>query len=251
MAEEIQSEIRAGAAALGVSVDPGQAELLGSYATSMLKWNERVNLTAVTEPREVARKHFVDSLSLLRLPVFEVKGAELADVGSGAGFPGLVLAIMRPGLRVTLIDALGKRIAFLEAVITELGLENVKAVHQRAEEAGHDRRFRERFDLVTARAVAPMAVLAEYCLPLARVGGEFVGMKSRAVDEEIAAAGPALAVLGGEVTMVERFELPGGGEERALVRVGKHRPTPDAYPRRAGVPERNPIGGGMGVGLRD
>ena len=245
MADGIGAEIERGAAGLGLEVTSVAAQRLERYAKLLLEWNERMNLTAITEPVEVAVKHFVDSLSLLW--VLDEGVESVADVGTGAGFPGLVVAIARPDLRVTLIDALGKRLTFLGAVIDALGIGNATLLHARAEEAGRRADLREGFDVVTARAVAHLATLAEYCLPLARVGGEFVAMKARAVDEEVAIAGPAIATLGGEVTTVLRFALPGGREERVLVRVSKLRPTPEAYPRRAGVPERRPIGGGTGA----
>lgn len=240
MREAIEREVAAGAAALGVPVSAEALTAMGRFAEMLAAWNERINLTAITTPEDVARKHFVDSLSLLR-SLDESDGLQVVDVGSGAGFPGLVLAMARPGWRVLLLDAMGKRIAFLREAIEATGLANVEAVHLRAEDAGRRPELREGFDVATARAVAGLPVLAEYCLPLVRVGGWFLAMKAREAEEEVAAAEHAIAVLGGEAESVVRFTLPGIGEERAIVRVRKVGTTPGAYPRRPGLPERKPL----------
>lgn len=240
MREVIEREVAAGAAALGIPVSAEALTAMGRFAEMLAAWNERVNLTAITTPEDVARKHFVDSLSLLR-SLGGSDGLQVADIGSGAGFPGLVLAMARPGWRVLLLDALGKRVAFLRQVIEATGLANVEAVHLRAEDAARRPELREHFDVATARAVAGLPVLAEYCLPLVRVGGWFLAMKAREVEEEIAAAMHAITVLGGELESLERFTLPGVGEERAIVRIRKAGRTPGAYPRRSGLPERKPL----------
>lgn len=240
MREVVEREVAAGLADLGLRVSSEAVAAMGRFAEMLVEWNERVNLTAITAPEDVARKHLVDSLSLLRT-LDGAEGLRLVDVGSGAGFPGLVVAMARPGWQVLLLDALDKRVAFLWRAIEVTGARNAVAVHLRAEDAGRKADLRERFDVATARAVAGLPVLAEYCLPLVRVGGRFLAMKAREAEQEVAHAARAIAVLGGEVEDVVRFTLPGTEEERAIVRVRKVAPTPAAYPRRAGVPVKKPL----------
>lgn len=241
MNADVDALVRDGAAALGVSVTEETVARLRRYSAMLGEWNERFNLTAITDPAEVAQKHFVDSLSLLRVPECQGEGVSLVDVGSGAGFPGLVLAMARPSWRVLLLDALGKRVEFLRAVASEVGAENVEAVHVRAEDAARRPEWREGFDVATARAVAHLPVLAEYCLPLVRVGGSFVAMKGPSAAGEVESAGKALLRLGGRVSGVDVLSLPGIEEGRSLVRIVKTKATPAEYPRRAGIPERRPL----------
>ncbi len=199
-----------------------------------------MNLTAITEPEEVAVKHFIDSL--LAYEEADFTGKTLADVGTGAGFPGVPLKIYCPSLKVTLIDSLGKRLKFLQQVIDELGLENITCEHLRAEDAGRDKRFREKFDLVTARAVARLSVLSEYCLPLVKKGGKFVALKGSKYAEEIAEGEAALKILGGKLLSSEPVKLPGLDDGRAIIKIAKTKPTPAQYPRKAGTPEKQPLG---------
>ncbi|MCL5676992.1 MAG: 16S rRNA (guanine(527)-N(7))-methyltransferase RsmG [Firmicutes bacterium] len=240
MLESVRGAIERGAAALGVGVSAGALTAMGRFAELLVEWNEQVNLTAITAPEEIARKHFVDSLSVLRA-IDDKPGLRLVDVGSGAGFPGLVVAMARPQWRVLLVDALAKRVSFLHQAIAETGLGNVQAVHLRAEEAGRRSELREQFDVATARAVAGLPVLAEYCLPLVRPGGLFLAMKAREVEREMAEATPAVTALGAEYLDVLRFTLPGATEERAIVRIRKTESTPQGYPRRPGLPEKKPL----------
>jgi len=241
MDSEVERIVVEGAGALGISISGDAVVRLVRYGEMLREWNNRFNLTAITEPAEVARKHFVDSLSLLRVPESQGEGVSLVDVGSGAGFPGLPVALARPGWRVVLVDALGKRVEFLRAVALELGAQNVEAVHLRAEDAGRRPDWRERFDLATARAVAHLSVLAEFCLPLVRVGGSFLAMKGPGAAAEVENAAGALQRLGGHARGVDAFSLPGTEEGRAIIRVEKLRATPKEYPRRAGTPERRPL----------
>lgn len=211
-----------------VPLSEEQLSQLRRYAELLLEWNEKMNLTAITDDEGVAMKHFLDCLAFLRhidLP----KGASLADVGTGAGFPGIVLKIARPDLELVLIDSLQKRLTFLETVLKELGL-SAKLVHARAEDAGHDPALRERFDFVTARAVANLSVLSEYCLPLCKVGGVFAPMKTAEVEEEAKNAKSALSILGGDLSGIEIYELPVAGG-RSIVKIEKTKPTPQKYPR--------------------
>lgn len=241
MNPDVEALVREGAEGLSISVSGEALTRLRRYAAMLTEWNEKFNLTAITDPDEVARKHFVDSLSLLRTPECQGEGVSLVDVGSGAGFPGLVLAIARPAWRVVLVDALAKRVEFLRAAAAELGAGNVQAAHARAEDAARRPEWRERFDLATARAVAHLPVLAEYCLPLVRVGGSFLAMKGPAIAGEVESAGRALQRLGGRLSGVDSFSLPGTEEGRSIVRVLKVQETPAEYPRRAGTPERRPL----------
>lgn len=222
----------------GILLDGQMLSQFEEYARFLYAYNEKVNLTAITEPEEIARKHFLDSLLLLAaLPV--PKGARVADVGSGAGFPGVPLKIARPDLSLTLIDSLNKRITFLQELSGRLRLP-CEALHLRAEEAGRQKGLRGQFDLAAARAVASLPVLCEYCLPLLKMGGVFAALKSRGVEEELQAAGRAISLLGGELMPLRRFSLP-GGEERAFVLIKKISQTPTQYPRPSAKMAKNPL----------
>jgi len=229
---------------LAEPISERQHHQLLSYARLLREWNEKINLTAILDDEGIAVRHFQDSLTLV--PAIRSYQAShgskllLADVGTGAGFPGLVLKIACPEIEVVLIDALNKRLKFLEAVIAELGLQGIRTVHARAEDAGRMNNLREQFDLVVARAVAALPVLAEYCLPLVRNNGQFIAMKAQA-EEEIGSAQKALAILGGSTPTAQSFLLPGTDMQRTLITVDKVRPTPQAYPRKAGKVEQNPL----------
>lgn len=212
----------------GVCLEEKQLEQLERYAELLCEWNEKMNLTAITDPQGIACKHFLDSLAFLRR-VEVRKGARLADVGTGAGFPGLVLKIARPDIELVLIDSLQKRLNFLEAVLAELGL-SASLIHARAEDAGHDPSLRESFDVVTARAVANLSALSEYCVPLVKIGGIFAPMKTAEVAAEVAAAEKAVAVLGGKILSTDIYELPAAGG-RSVVTIKKIEHTPPKYPR--------------------
>ena len=205
-----------------------QLEQLEKYAALLLEWNEKINLTAITDEEGIAAKHFLDCLAFLRHAQIK-EGARVADVGTGAGFPGIVLKIARPDIELVLIDSLQKRLNFLSEVCRELGIK-ATLVHARAEDAGHDKALREVFDFVTARAVANLAVLSEYCLPLVKVGGVFAPMKTAEAESELSAAEKAIAILGGEVREVEHYEIPVAGGRSAVI-IDKKSPTPPKYPR--------------------
>ena len=204
----------------------------------LVETNKVMNLTALTEAHDVAVKHFVDSL-MAYADYFP--GKLLADVGTGAGFPGIPLKIYCPSLKVVLIDSLAKRLNFLQQVIDNLGLKDIECVHLRAEDAGKSPLHREKYDIVTARAVARLSVLSEYCLPLVKNGGVFIALKGSKYKEEITAAGKALAVLGGKIMSAKEVELPGLDDGRAVITIKKIKPSPKAYPRKAGLPEKNPL----------
>ena len=199
-----------------------------------------MNLTAITDPEEAVVKHFVDSLTLLK--ALEIKkNAKVIDVGTGAGFPGIPLKIMRPDIELTLLDSLNKRVKFLNEVIAKLGLKGITAIHGRAEDYAKQGEYREQFDFVVSRAVANLASLSEYCLPYVKAGGFFVPYKSGSIDEELAEAEKAVSVLGGKIKQVQRFTLPESDIERTLVVVEKVKATPKKYPRKAGLPAKEPI----------
>ena len=225
---------------MGLNFTEEQLGLFARYDDFLIDNNMRVNLTRITDPCEVAVKHFGDSFTILTQGILP-QGASVIDVGTGAGFPGIPLAISRPDLQITLVDSLRKRIAFLDELIQLLGLSNVTLVWGRAEELGQNPQYREQFDVVIARAVAPLNVLAELCLPLAKMKGRFIAMKGPKADEEVEAAANALKAVGGKLLVTNVIVLPLLSEMRTLVHIIKFNLTPRGYPRKAGTPERQPI----------
>lgn len=209
------------------------------YAEILLEWNQHTNLTRITEEQEMIDKHFIDSLTPLLLEEMQGDG-KILDLGTGAGFPGMVLALGLPDRDVHLMDSLNKRITFLDAVIEALGVENVKTYHGRAEEEGRDPAFREQYEIVLSRAVARLPILAEYCLPFVEVGGHLIAMKGAEGREEVKEAKRAIDILGGTVAEIKEIHLP-GGDERSLVVIEKSKPTPKKYPRGGGKPRKNPL----------
>jgi 16S rRNA (guanine527-N7)-methyltransferase len=206
-----------------------------TYMELLKEWNTRINLTAITEDEEIKLKHFQDSLSILPY----IEGGTLVDVGTGAGFPGLPIAIERPDVFVTLVDSLEKRVKFLQCVVDTLGLPNVKCVHARAEDFGRDPEYREQFDYAAARAVASMPVLLEYCLPLLKNGGRFLAMKGANASEE--KFDKALDILGGRLIQKDTFTLEHSELQRCIFVVEKNRQIPSKYPRKAGLPTKKPL----------
>lgn len=222
---------------MGLSAEGSRIEMLEQYSRLLCEWNEKMNLTAITDKEEIATKHFLDSMSAL--VTGKIKG-KVIDVGCGAGFPGLVLKIMKPEIELTLLDSLAKRIGFLDAVCTELGIEGATAVHARAEDGA--RRMREQFDTAVSRAVANMTVLAELCLPFVKKGGYFLALKGPLADDELSAAGRAIEVLGGSVEEVKSVKIPFTDLNHKIIIVKKVRQTPMQYPRKAGIASKSPIG---------
>lgn len=237
MEQTLELLLQEGAAEYGVSLDDSMISSLLEYKSILLEWNQKVNLTAIEEDREVIIKHFVDSLSIMP---FLKDARNLVDVGTGAGFPGIPLKIAQPALEVVLLDSLEKRIGFLNTVISALQLHGISAVHSRAEDAGIADRYREKFDAAVARAVASLPVLLEYCLPLVKTGGIFVAMKGNS-GQEIADAKKALDILGGSIEEVKEFTLPESDMKRNIIIVKKLRQTPTKYPRKAGKPSKEPL----------
>ncbi|MGP1366223.1 MAG: 16S rRNA (guanine(527)-N(7))-methyltransferase RsmG [Schwartzia sp. (in: firmicutes)] len=226
----------------GLSLTDKQRMQFDRYGALLLSWNEKMNLTAIVEPTEVAVKHFIDAASVWRADWFTAEIRRVVDVGTGAGFPGLPLKILHPELDVTLMDALQKRVRFLSEVIEALGLTGVAAVHARAEEGARQKIYRERFDAAVSRAVAPLSVLAEYTLPFVRVGGFLAAQKGAKYAAEAQEGAKALDLLGGAPPVIASVKLPGLDDARAVLYVEKVRPTPDPYPRKAGTPEKKPLG---------
>ena len=226
------------ARAFGIELNAAQRAAFETYYRELVAWNARVNLTAITERDQVIVKHFLDSLSVAR--AIPRGTASLIDVGTGAGFPGVPLKILLPDVRVTLLEAVGKKVAFLDHLIATFNLRDTIALHARAEDLARDPTHREKYAGVVARAVADLAVLVEYCLPFARVGGVFIAQKGIAVEDEIRHAARALKVLGGRVRAITPVQLP-GLEPRHLIVVEKIARTPATFPRRAGLPTRQPL----------
>lgn len=219
-----------GAKEFGLQIAPSQMEQFQSYARLLEEWNRVMNLTTITEPTEVVRRHFLDSLSVMKYSALP-ENAKLVDVGTGAGFPGLPLKIMLPGLRVTFLDSLNKRLEFLTAVTEQLNITGTRCVHSRAEDAGRSPSLREHFDVATARAVAGLRVLAELCLPLVKPGGCFIAMKGPDAAQETEEAQKAVKLLGAEIEKVEAFALPGTDMSRTIIVIKKTGHTPKTYPR--------------------
>lgn len=225
-------------AAIGINLDDTALERLDKYAEMLIETNKTLNLTAITEPDEVLYKHFVDSLSLLT--VIDLKeGAKVIDVGTGAGFPGVVLLIARPDIKITLMDGTNKRLNFIADVLAEIGL-SADILHSRAELAGKEKNYREKFDLVTARAVANMNILSEYCMPFVKVGGIFAPMKAAKADEELDSAKGAIKLLGGEIEKVSHLDIQNCGE-RCIIVTKKISQTPPKYPRASAQISKKPL----------
>ncbi len=238
---------------LGLDLTDDQVRLFAIYLDELVAWNRKFNLTAITEPEAIQTRHFLDSLTcFLAFPGVAEDGAPLSglpsldglsllDVGAGAGFPGLPLKIVRPGIKLTLLESVAKKAGFLQHVVARLGLQDCETVTMRAEDAARQPEHREKYDVVVARAVAELASLAEYCLPFVKAGGRFVAPKKGALDEEVQKAATAVSVLGGQMARVQRVEIPGLLDPRFLVVVDKVGPTPNIYPRRAGMPAKRPL----------
>lgn len=225
---------------LGVSLTDKQIEQFLIYYELLTEWNSFMNLTAITEYEDVLKKHFLDSVSLIQA-VDVRKELTLIDVGTGAGFPGLALKIAYPELKVTLLDSLQKRIQFLDAVIEKLGLEGIETIHGRAEDFAKPQKLRESFDLCVSRAVANLSTLSEYCLPFVKVGGYFIPYKSEKIAQEKEEAEKALELLGGKFERQVEFMLPSSDIYRNLFVIKKVKETPKKFPRKAGLPAKEPI----------
>ena len=231
-----------GSGELGVQLKPAQIDLFEKYYDTLIDWNTRINLTSVIGREDVQRLHFLDSLSVSQaIPRAVLESGRFADVGSGAGFPGIPLAIAFPGLHASLIESTGKKATFISALIDELDLSNASVLNDRAETLAHDPKFRESFDFVVTRAVGSMAVVAELTLPLCKPGGLVIVQKKTGVEVELSSAHRAIETVGGEVTETKEIHIQGLTGQRCLVVLKKVAPTPARYPRRPGMPKKRPL----------
>lgn len=235
---ELKKLLMMGAKHYGKDISEQNTSQFEIYMNLLKEWNQKINLTAIEEDREIIIKHFIDSLSIL--PYIPAQKMRLIDVGTGAGFPGIPLKIANPDIDVTLLDSLEKRIKFLNEIITATNISGIKAVHGRAEDMGVNPVYREKFDIAVARAVASLPVLVEYCLPFVKINGLFIAMKGNNT-EEFENSTKALDILGGKIEKIAKMVLPDTNIERNVVIIRKFRQTPTKYPRKAGKPSKDPL----------
>lgn len=225
---------------LHITLSGMQLDQFDKFYDLLVEWNKVMNLTGITEYQDVVEKHFLDSLSIVK--IIDMNQIEYAiDIGTGAGFPGIPLKIAFPDINIVLLDSLNKRIKFLDHIIEELKLDGIRTIHGRAEDYAREAGYREKFDLCVSRAVANLASLSEYCLPYVRVGGRFVSYKSGDIEQEISEGERAIKILGGKVCQVEKFNLPGTEIQRSFVMIKKMKNTQNKYPRKAGMPTKEPL----------
>lgn len=240
MWEMFDGLMRAGLGEIGVELSRGQMEQFYRYYELLVEWNKVMNLTSIVDMEDVVRKHFVDSLTVVK--VFSGKEyKKIIDVGTGAGFPGVPIKIAFPETDIVLLDSLNKRVQFLNEVIGQLGLNDIRSVHGRAEDFGREPLYREQFDICVSRAVANLSTLSEYCIPFVKLGGYFISYKSGNAGNEIEGAKGALKLLGGKIDRIEEFMIPGSDIQRTLVRIKKVEGTSKKYPRKAGMPGKEPL----------
>lgn len=225
---------------LHITLSGMQLDQFDKFYDLLVEWNKVMNLTGITEYQDVVEKHFLDSLSIVK--IIDMNQIEYAiDIGTGAGFPGIPLKIAFPDINIVLLDSLNKRIKFLDHIIEELKLDGIRTIHGRAEDYAREAGYREKFDLCVSRAVANLTSLSEYCLPYVRVGGRFVSYKSGDIEQEISESEKAIKILGGKVYQVEKFNLPGTEIQRSFVMIKKMKNTQNKYPRKAGMPTKEPL----------
>lgn len=215
-----------------------QLQKFYQYMNLLIEWNEKINLTAIVEPKEIILKHFIDSLTIIK---YIEPNKSVIDIGTGAGFPGIPVKIMREDLDITLLDSLNKRIHFLNEVIQKLELKNITAVHARIEEYAKNKQYRETFDVATSRAVANLTTLSEYMLPMVALKGMAICMKGSEISEEISKSKNSIKLLGGKIDKIEEFTLPKSDNKRNLILIKKERQTPNKYPRKPGIPSKEPL----------
>ena len=223
---------------LNLTLTEEQIEKFYNYMNLLIEWNKKINLTAIVEPKDIILKHFIDSLTIVK---YIKEGETIIDVGTGAGFPGISLKIAREDLKITLADSLNKRINFLNEVINKLDLKNIETIHIRAEELGKNKKYREKFDIATSRAVANMPTLSEYLIPFIKVKGRCICMKSSDIDTELENAKKAINILGCEIESKDKFNLPNSDLGRSVIILRKVKNTPSKFPRKAGTPAKEPI----------
>jgi len=224
----------------GLKFDQHKYDQFMLYKDLIKEWNEKINLTAIKEDEEIIKKHFIDSMKVFKFD--ELKNAKnVIDIGTGGGFPGIPMKIIKPEVNIVLLDSLNKRIIFLNEVIKQLDLKNIKAIHGRAEDFAQEKQYRERFDVAVSRAVANLTVLSEYCIPYVKIGGYFVAMKGPAVEEEIKASKNAIRMLGGRIEHIEKVQIEDSDLNHNLVIIKKVAITNRNYPRKAGLVAKNPL----------
>ena len=236
--EEFKNSIKIYIDELGVDLSEEQIKQFYNYMKLLLEWNNKMNLTAITEEEEIIVKHFIDSITISK---YIPKGAYLVDVGTGAGFPGIPLCIIREDLQIVLLDSLQKRINFLDVVIRNLELRRIETIHARVEEFAKNPEYREKSDIATSRAVANLSTLSEYLLPLIKKGGSAICMKGSDIEEEVSNAKKAISVLGGKLINIFEFDLPKTDIKRNIILINKIEKTPNKYPRKPGTPSKEPI----------
>ena len=236
--EEFKREFEKYLEKMSISLNKEQYDQFYAYMVLLIEWNEKINLTAITEPQEIILKHFVDSLTIAK---YIEEGKTIIDMGTGAGFPGIPLKIYRNDVKVVLADSLNKRIKFLNEVIDKLKLENVETIHCRAEELGKNKQYREKFDYATSRAVANLSTLSEYLMPFVKLNGSGIFMKTMEIDEELENAKKAIKILGGRIEKVDKFEIHESDLGRSIIIVKKEKQTPSKYPRKPGTPAKEPL----------
>ena len=236
--EEFKREFEKYLAKMNISLLKEQYVQFYAYMELLIEWNEKMNLTAITDPKEIILKHFVDSLTIAK---YVKEDKSIIDMGTGAGFPGIPIKIYRKDVKVVLADSLNKRIKFLDEVIDKLKLENVETIHCRAEELGKNKQYREKFDYATSRAVANLSTLSEYLMPFVKLNGKCIFMKTIEVEEELEKAKKAIKTLGGKVEKVDKFEIPESDLGRSIIIVKKEKITPSKFPRKPGTPAKEPL----------
>ena len=236
--EEFGEILEKKAKKIGIVLNVKQIKNFFDYYLLLIEWNEKMNLTAITEVNDVILKHFIDSLTICK---YIPQNAKIIDVGTGAGFPGIPIKIYREDTQITLLDSLNKRVLFLQEVINKLDLKNIEAIHGRAEEVARNNKYREKFDVVTSRAVANMSTLTEYMIPFIKIDGLCIMMKGFDYKEELEKSQRAINLLGAELKNVEEFILPDSDINRSVILIDKVKSTPKQYPRKAGMPSKNPI----------
>ena len=236
--EEFKKVFMEYAEKINIDINEEQINRFYDYMNLLIEWNKKINLTAITDYNEIILKHFVDSLTINK---YIKENNSVVDVGTGAGFPGIPLKIIRDDINIVLVDSLNKRINFLNEVIKELNLKNIETVHARAEEFGKNKKYRKKFDIATSRAVANLSTLSEYMIPLVKINGRCICMKGKEIKEELKDSLNAIKVLGGKVENVEEFELADNDINRSIIYILKEKDTPNKYPRKAGTPSKDPI----------
>lgn len=236
--EEFKREFEKYLAKMNISLLKEQYGQFYAYMKLLIEWNEKMNLTAITDPKEIILKHFVDSLTIAK---YVKEDKSIIDMGTGAGFPGIPIKIYRKDVKAVLADSLNKRIKFLDEVIDKLKLENVETIHCRAEELGKNKQYREKFDYATSRAVANLSTLSEYLMPFVKLNGKCIFMKTIEVEEELEKAKKAIKTLGGKIEKVDKFEIPESDLGRSIIIVKKEKITPNKFPRKPGTPAKEPL----------